>query len=200
STITQQVIRNVYNHPRTLKRKIIEIWFALRLENMLSKVEILEQYLNRVQFGNQTFGIESAARLYFDKPFKNLSLAEAAFLVGLPNAPSLKNPYRSIDLGVRRQQYILAKMKACGFISPEEYNNAISEPLRIVPVEKQFRAPHFVEMIKQEVCKAGFDNINEVHTTLDLHIQSSVEMIVKNNLQTLKSKNVTNAAAFGRLC
>jgi penicillin-binding protein 1C len=94
STITQQVIRNVYHHPRTLPYKLLEAWYAMRLERMMGKEEILEQYLNRAPYGNQLFGIQAASKYYFDKPSSDLTIAESAFLAALPNSPTLLNPYQ----------------------------------------------------------------------------------------------------------
>ena len=89
STLTQQVVKNIYHFPRNWLGKIVEMWHALRLEISLSKDEIITQYLNRIPYGNQTFGINAASRFYFDKPPSHLSLAEAAFLAGLPRGPSI---------------------------------------------------------------------------------------------------------------
>jgi membrane peptidoglycan carboxypeptidase len=120
STITQQVIRNVYHHPRTVFSKVIEAWYALRLERMMTKDQILEQYFNRAPYGNQLFGVEAASRQYFGKPASDLSLAEAAFVAALPNAPGAFNPYRGLDRALARQRSILRKLLAQGTVSRDE--------------------------------------------------------------------------------
>lgn len=193
STITQQVIRNIYHHPRTLPSKTLEAWYALRLERMMSKNEILEQYLNRVPFGNQLIGAEAASRFYFDKPARDLSLAEAAFLAGLPNAPSFLNPYSNPELARKRQQHILQAMARQGRISPEEYSRAAQQQIVLVPPDVNFRAPHLVEMAATEA--GQFPGTAVVHTTIDYPLQRSIEWLLKGHLKHLKSKNVTNAAA-----
>ncbi|MDI6792701.1 MAG: transglycosylase domain-containing protein [bacterium] len=110
STITQQLVRNLIPHPRTLLSKLIEMHQALRLEHTLTRSQILEQYLNRVSFGNQIFGIAAASNLYFGKGPTDLSLAESAFLAGLIQAPSLYNPYIHLDLAIKRQRHILKQV------------------------------------------------------------------------------------------
>jgi penicillin-binding protein 1C len=97
STITQQLVRSLYPGPRNIWTKTREAWLAMRLEHRLSKADILTQYLNRISYGNQAFGIEAASRLYFDKSPSQLSLAESAFLVAIPRSPSLLNPYRAFS-------------------------------------------------------------------------------------------------------
>jgi Membrane carboxypeptidase/penicillin-binding protein len=92
STITQQVIRNIYRFRRTIPAKIAEAWLAVRLEHTLSKGEILAQYLNRISYGRQAYGIEAASRFYFDKPALDLSPSEAAYLAALPARPDCSSP------------------------------------------------------------------------------------------------------------
>ena len=193
STITQQVIRNVYHHPRTLVSKVVEAWYALRLERMMSKNEILEQYLNRVPYGNQLTGAEAASRFYFDKPARDLSLAEAAFLAGLPNAPSFLNPYSNREQAQKREQRILQTMLEQEIISAEEYSRAAEQQIVVVPPEVNFRAPHVVEMAAAEAGR--FAAAVKVHTTIDYPLQQSVQWLLKGHLEQLKKKNVTNAAA-----
>ena len=193
STITQQVIRNIYHHPRTLPSKIIEAWYALRLERMMSKDEILEQYLNRVPYGNQLIGAEAASRFYFDKPARDLAPAEAAFLAALPNAPSFLNPYANSEPALKRQQHILRIMAEQGRISPDEYSRAAQQRIVLVPPDVNFRAPHLVEMAAAEAVQ--FPGTAVVRTTIDYPLERSIEWLLKGHLKQLKSKNVTNAAA-----
>ncbi|HET6271419.1 MAG TPA: penicillin-binding protein 1C [Bacteroidota bacterium] len=194
SSITQQVIRNVYRHPRSPGHKILEAWYALRLERMFSKNEILEQYLNRAPYGNQLFGIEAASRQYFGKPARDLTLAEAAFLSGLPNAPSLLNPYKNLPAAVDRQRLILKRMLDQGKIQEEEYHRALIQPLRIQPAEASFRAPHVAEMAARHVAEIPGAFI--VKTTIDYALQSNIEWLIKGHLRSLEKKNVTNASVI----
>jgi penicillin-binding protein 1C len=192
STITQQVIRNIYHHHRTLFSKMIEAWYALRLERMMTKGEILEQYLNRVPYGNQLFGAEAASRTYVGKPARDLSIAEAAFLAALPNAPTTFNPYRGLEHALARQRSILAKMLAQEMITADEYDRAVHQVLQVSPREISFRAPHAVEMVAREIGERS--GAASVRTTLDDALQQNVEWIVKKHLTSLQGKNVTNAA------
>lgn len=147
STITQQLVRNIYHSRRSLPAKVFEAWMAVRLEHTLSKDDILVQYLNRIPFGNQVYGVEAAARLYFAKPAGQLSLAEAAFLAGLPRSPSTLNPYRSFAAGKAKQESILRRMQKLGFIGKDELGRSLAERLVVVPDEVSFRAPHFCDYV-----------------------------------------------------
>ncbi|MEX2190380.1 MAG: penicillin-binding protein 1C [Bacteroidota bacterium] len=192
STITQQVIRNVYHHPRTLFSKIIEAWYALRLETMASKDEILEQYLNRVPYGNGLIGAEAAARHYFDKPVRDLSLAEAAFLAGLPNAPSSLNPYTYFQDAIRRQRFVLRAMATHGRITRAEEGRARQQPIVLVSPGTNFRAPHLVEMAAAR--SMAIQSATLVRTTIDYEIQKNIEWLVRGHLKQLQNKSVTNAS------
>ncbi len=194
STITQQVIRNVYHRPRTLGSKIEESWDALRLERVMSKEEILEQYLNRVPYGNQLIGIEAASRWYFGKPSNDLSAAESAFLAGLPNAPSTLNPYKNFFAAMRRQKGVLQRMFEQRLISRSEYDRAILQPVSLVPPEVSFKAPHAVEMVQRLI--RPLPDVGTVRTTIDYSLQNNIEYLVKGHLASLSRKNVTNAAVI----
>jgi penicillin-binding protein 1C len=196
STITQQVIRNVYHFPRTLPAKIHEAWLAVRLDHTLSKDEILVQYLNRISYGNQAYGIEAASRLYFDKPASFLSLAESAFLAALPRAPTLLNPYRNAASVKKRQEEILRKMHALGYIPKDELLRALEEPVRVLPPEEKFRAPHFCEAVLASIPADKKPAIAQIRTTLDGALQDRVEALIRTELVQVEKKGVTNAAAI----
>jgi penicillin-binding protein 1C len=196
STITQQVIRNIYHFRRDLPSKILEAWLAVRLDHSLSKDEILIQYLNRISYGNQAFGIEAAARLYFDKPAAFLSLAEAAFLAALPRAPTLLNPYRNFSGVKKRQEEILRRMNALGYVPIDELDRALDEPVLIQPADVKFRAPHFCETVLASIPAEKKPAISEIRTTLDGELQDRVEALIKTELAQLEKKGVTNAAAI----
>ncbi|MBI3006610.1 MAG: transglycosylase domain-containing protein, partial [Ignavibacteriales bacterium] len=153
---------------------------------------ILEQYVNRAPYGNQLFGVEAASRHYFQKPALNLSLAEAAFLVALPNAPSLLNPYQNFSGVLKRQRHVLQKVFQRGYASEEEYTRALLQPVRIVPPDINFRAPHAVEMA---VTKVQPDpGVSTIRTTIDYPLQQKLQLVVRNQLKQLAKKNVSNAA------
>ena len=192
STLTQQVIRNVYHHPRSLSHKLLEAWYALRLERMMSKNDVLEQYLNRAPYGNQLYGVEAAARWYFGKSANGLSLAESAFLAALPNSPSLLNPYQNAQSSRARQRIVLRRMLEQRMIGKEEFERAIDEPIHIIPPQASFRAPHAVELALQDL--KAYPRTALAETTLDYALQQEIHWIVNGHLATLKTKNVTNAA------
>ncbi|WP_456325634.1 penicillin-binding protein 1A [Desulfonauticus submarinus] len=127
STITQQIIKSLLLSPeRSYKRKLKEIILAYRLEKYLNKNEILTIYLNQIYLGHGAYGIEAAARTYFGKHAKDLNLAEAAMLAGLPKAPSKYNPYNHFELAKKRQRYVLKRLKELKWISKKQYDEALN--------------------------------------------------------------------------
>jgi penicillin-binding protein 1C len=193
STITQQLVRNIYRFPRSIPSKIVEAWLAVRLEHTLSKEEILIQYLNRIAYGRQAFGIEAAARFYFDKPAADLSLAEASYLASLPRAPgrvrlSLDEPIRSDG-----RKSVLRRMARLQMISPETMERTLREPLRPAAAARDFQAPHFVEFALAGLSDADRTGAAEIRTTLELPLQSKAEFVV--HLRSLEKKGLTNGAA-----
>jgi len=196
STISQQVVRNIEPRPRTLSAKVYEAWLAMRLERTVSKDEILAQYLNRVPYGNQAFGVDAAARLYFRKPPSDLSLAEAAFLAALPRAPSLSNPYHDPAPALRRQREIIAAMKRQGLVLPDEADRALAEPLAVSPPGESFRAPHFTTAVLGGLTAAERAGLAEIRTTLDAPLQEKAEALVRGHVERLVRGGVTNAAVI----
>lgn len=193
STITQQVIRNVYHQPRTLLAKSVEMWEALRLERMFSKEEILEQYLNRAPYGNQLFGVASASNWYFGKPVSDLSLAEAAFIASLPNAPSALNPYKNPRATRARQLEVLRRMQDQRMITKDEYDRACEQPVAAIPPEAHFRAPHVASMVEP---LGGAAEDGTLRTTIDYPLQEQIQWLIRGHLRKLAPKNVHNAAAI----
>ncbi len=194
STISQQLIRNIYHFPRNIFSKILEAWLALRLENTLSKNEILVQYLNRISYGNQAYGIEAAAQLYFDKSAEMLSLAESAFLAGIPRSPSILNPYSTPHLSLQRQRLILHQMFALGFVDLPKLNRSLNEQLKIIPDSKKFRAPHFCDFILGLYSNAEKQKMSFIRTTCDYTLQRKVEILAKNHISGLEDRGITNAS------
>ncbi|WP_066739397.1 transglycosylase domain-containing protein [Cupriavidus sp. D384] len=132
STITMQVARNFFlSRKKTYTRKLYEILLAYRIENALSKDEILELYLNKIYLGQGAYGFSEAADTYFGKPVDRLSLAECAMLAGLPKAPSANNPVVNPRRARQRQTYILLRMMELGRITRAQYDAALLEPLRL---------------------------------------------------------------------
>jgi penicillin-binding protein 1C len=194
STITQQVVRNLYRFRRTLAAKIAEAWLAVRLEHTLSKDEILVQYLNRIFFGNGTYGIEAASRLYFDKSAADLSSAEAATLIALPKAPSQLNPYRNPEAVAARRRSILERMAARDWLDPAAFERAWSEPVRFIPASFRFRAPHFCDHVLGSLPDGG-RTLSVLRTSLDLDVQEKVESLLRGHLAGMEKRGLTNAAA-----
>lgn len=133
STITQQVMKNfLLTSERSIERKVREIVLAYRVEQALSKEDILELYLNEIFFGQNSYGVAAAALTYFNKPLADLTLAEVAYLAGLPQKPVLLHPVRYRDEAIKRRNYVLGQMRLNGYISDEDYRQASAEPLKTV--------------------------------------------------------------------
>ena len=202
STITQQLIKTSLLSPeRTIRRKIREIILALFTEKIYIKDEILEMYLNQVPYGGAAYGIEQASLLYFDKSAKKLSLAEAAFLAGLPQAPSLYSPYLNPELSLNRKNTVLDQMYKQKYIDKKTYEKTKPEKLDIKPPKNIIKAPHFVFYVKKILEeKYGKETVEEgglkVTTTLDLDIQERAEKILKEELEKVKNLDVSNGAVL----
>lgn len=152
STITMQVARNVYlSSEKTFTRKIYEILLTFKLENLLSKDQILEIYMNQIFLGNRAYGFAAASEAYFGKPLKSVSIAEAAMLAGLPKAPSAYNPISNPKRARSRQLYIIERMQENGFISAEQATDAKKEELKIRsgPDSTRVHAEYVAEMARQ---------------------------------------------------
>ncbi|MBI2051889.1 penicillin-binding protein [Candidatus Roizmanbacteria bacterium] len=202
STITQQLIKSALLSPeRTIRRKIREIILALWTERIFTKNEILELYLNQVPYGGSSYGIEVASKTYFGKRAKDLKLHEAAFLAGLPQAPSLYSPYNNPALALRRRNEVLGKMLKQRYIDKTLYDKAAKEKLAVKPPTTDIKAPHFVFYVKSELERFfGAKTVEEgglrVITTLDLDIQQEAEKVLGDELEKVKNLNVSNGAVL----
>jgi len=179
-TITMQLARNtVLTSERTLRRKLKEVFLALRLEREFSKREILTLYLNRIFLGQRAYGVGAAAQVYFDKQPKELSLAEAALIAGLPRSPSLDNPVASVERARGRRAYVLRRMEETGKIDGEERGRAAAEPIiaRLHGPEVELEAPYIAEMARLEMTERFGDRaLTEgfrVTTTVDSRLQNA---------------------------
>lgn len=191
STISQQVVRTLFPHRRSIGGKIVEAWYALRLERMMDKNAILEQYLNSVSYGNNLCGVETAARFYFHKHAHDVSLAESAFLAALPNAPSMLDPYSHRPAAEKRQKIVLRRMLDQGIITEADFDRAVAQPLQLQPRQSVFRAPHVCDMIVRQYAPM---HAAIVTTTIDEALQEQILPIVSGYVRRLSKKNVTNAA------
>lgn len=204
STITQQLIKNVLLDPeerneRSLRRKAREVVLAYEISQRYSKDQILELYLNEIYFGNLSYGVGAAARNYFDKGLQDLSLAEAAVLAGLPQAPGAYNPLLHPQAALARQHEVLALMVNHGFIDQATADAARAEPVQFRAPRQTIRAPHFVwevldqvqELIGRETFLRGGLTIR---TTLDLEKQTLAEKAIADHRSALLAEQANNAA------
>ena len=196
STITQQLTRKVYKLPRTWWAKPVELLLAVRLEIALSKDEILEQYLNRMPYGNLTAGIEAAAQLYFAKPAAHLSLNEAVYLAGLPQSPTRYNPYRHPRAARTRHNNSLQLLHKRALIDSLQFDTMLRNAVEPLSASYNFRAPHFCDWVLRKLKNDNQLTGGEVRTSLDWEKQKSVELLAKSHVLQLESENVTNAAAI----
>lgn len=190
STISQQLVKITSPpKPRTLRNKIVEALTARKLELSWSKEEILTAYLNRLPYGNLLTGCRTAARGYFNKPLADLSLAECSLLAGLPNRPSYLNPHRHFEAAKKRQGWVLKRMLKTGNITHQEYQHALSQPLRLQAANAStFEAPHLVDLILATSVPPS-QQTAPVQTTIDLPLQHFIEQTIHNQLQQLEQKS-----------
>lgn len=199
STITQQVIKNsILVQEKTITRKIKEAILAFKLEQELTKDEILSHYLNESPYGGTIYGVEEASQSFFGKSASDVTLAEAAYLAALPQAPTRYSPYgNNFELLQGRKDRVLSNMLELGFITADEYNQAVAEDVHFLPqAATGIRAPHFVMYVREQLAKRyGEESLSErgfrVITTLDYSLQEEAERIVKE--KALYNKDAFNA-------
>lgn len=193
STITMQLVKLTADTERSFTGKLRQMVLAARLERQLDKKSILEHYLNRVYYGNGAWGAEQAARVYFDKSAHELSAGEAAMLAVFPRGPSYYDPFKHWGRAVQRRDHILDLMAKRGYLTAEQERLAIRAPLNVRYNASDFRAPHFVELVKERL-PPGFERGAVVETTLDWDLQRRVEVAVESHLHKLEARNVTQSA------
>ena len=194
STITQQLSKSIINRERNYINKFYEALDSIRLEKNLTKEEILTEYLNRIFFGNNCYGIGAAAELYFKKEVKDLNINESVILASIIKSGTKFNPYKYEERLHLRKIYVLAQMKNNNYIKEEEYNNYINENITIYTNREKniLKSPHFVMYIKDSLDKLKYSNITEVKTTLDYKMQKEASLVISNASQSLHSFNVRN--------
>ncbi len=198
STLTQQLVKRVYGRPHGLWSKPREIARALLLEEERDKDWILEQYLNRLPYGEPIVGVTRASELYFGKPVGELSVAEAAMLAGIPQAPSALDPRRHPSAARRRQRLVLSRMRDTGRIDEATYERALAEPLRLASREvRPFRAPRFTDAALRAWREARLERQGgRVRTALDWGLQREVERVLREAAEQHAGRGVTNAAGL----
>ncbi len=192
STITQQYAKNLFlDFDKTWKRKWDEMWYTIEIESHYSKDEILEGYLNTINYGGK-YGIETASKYYFGKSAKDLTLAEAAMLTGIPKSPSNYSPFVNLEKATQRQQMILKNMYDDGVISEAEYNKALDEELKFIGEEEEnelesvmYYQDAVIEELKslKEIPESFLETGGlKVYTSLDMDAQKELEETVKNTM------------------
>jgi penicillin-binding protein 1A len=191
STITQQLVRNLYiSNERTVQRKLTEACLAVKLDGEWTKQKILASYLNSVFYGNLAYGAEAAARTYFSKPARWLTLPEAALLAGLTQAPSVYDPVVDPARAIARRDDVLAAMLDEGMITPAQYRRAVRQRtprLRPGRLYQQIREPYFFSYVRDQLVKAyGAETVRfgglKVYTTIEPRWQQLAEQAIRSTL------------------
>ncbi|MBW1901799.1 MAG: PBP1A family penicillin-binding protein [Deltaproteobacteria bacterium] len=197
STITQQVTRSLLlrNTKRTYRRKAREAILSIQLERNFSKEAILSLYLNQIYLGHGAYGVEAAARTYYDKPAKDINLSEAAILAGLPQAPSRYSPVSHFDLAKDRQEYVLRRMLKEKYITREQFREALGAPVEIKAAsENTFeKTPYYTEHVRRYLLeKYGQELLYRgglsVHTSLNLNMQFAARDALNKGLTELDKR------------
>lgn len=190
STITQQLAKNFFLTPeRSIERKVKEAILALEIEQVLTKDEILELYLNKIYLGYRSYGVVAAAKTYFNKALKDLTLSEIAIIAGLPKAPSTMNPLYSVKRAEERRNIVLGRMLETRDITRDEYEKAKAEPIvaNYYGAALEFRADYVTEMVRQEIVKRYGENIAynkglKVYATVLSADQKAAQDALRDNL------------------
>jgi penicillin-binding protein 1C len=198
STIAMQTARLLHPTPRTIAGKVVQTLWALRLGAHLSRQEMLEQYLNRIQLGQGAVGVESGASLYFGTSAREVSVGQAATLAGLAHAPSADNPLISMRRARARRTLALARMRGAGVATESDVALAEQEPLLVASPSQIFLAPHFTTHVLASLGDAmatGARDNAALRTSLDYALQNDVELEVKRTVLDLRERGVEQAAA-----
>lgn len=198
STLTMQLVKNIFlSHERTYSRKLAEAVLAIRVEQIFSKDEILEMYLNNIYWGHNNYGAQTAAESYFNKPASQLNLAEAAMMAGLIQAPEAYSPFNDYKAAKERQAIVLARMQELGWITAEEKKAALNQKLAVgKPTSWQgSKLPYITDAVIQElnerfgretVLKGGM----RVQTTVDYDMQKTAEATIQRAYNTLRGRGL----------
>jgi len=190
STITQQLVKRATGREqRSWSRKLYEAVIAWKLERHWNKERMLAEYLNRSSYGNRRIGPEAAAHAYFDKSARDLTLSEAIFLAGLPQAPTRLNPWRHPEQANRKYARSLARLVELRFITRDQ-QSLLAEPPKIAHIDPPRLAPHFVDAVVAR--NPGL--CGKLRTTLDLDLQTTIERLVRSHLSALNRHDITQAA------
>lgn len=193
STVTQQLARNSFDlRERSIRRKIIEMFLAQRIEDNLPKEKIMELYLNRVYFGSGFYGIEAASTGYFGKPAKELTAGECAMLAGLLKSPNALSPWNNRTGAINVRNFVLTRMREMGFLNRKELATAMEAPLGVQRRRNPFKVSYAVDFIRQQAIAAlGYEQIMNggvrIDTTFDAKLQQSAEGAMIEQLDKIES-------------
>ena len=197
STITQQLARLFFlTREKKIIRKVKEVFLAFHIEELLTKDEILELYLNRIELGQRAFGVGAAAQVYFGKNIQDLTLSEIAIIAGLPQAPSVLNPVRSPSRARARRNIVLGRMLTMDFITKAQYDEAIQAPImsKLHGAQTTASAPYLAEMVRQEVVakygeEEAYSKGFQVFTTVVAKQQTRAVQAVQDNLHAYDERH-----------
>jgi penicillin-binding protein 1A len=198
STLTMQLVKNVFlSHKRTVSRKLAEAVLAVRVEQVFTKNEILEMYLNNIYWGHNNYGAQTAAQSYFNKPASRLTLAEAAMMAGLIQAPEVYSPFVNYKTAKDRQALVLQRMRELEWITPEEEKKAQNEPLKMgkPTAWQESKLPYITDAVVQELKERfGQETIRKggmrIQTTVDYDFQKMAEATVQRAYWGLRSRGI----------
>lgn len=194
STVTQQLARNSFDlKERSYRRKLLEMFVARRIEEHLTKEKIMELYLNRVYFGSGFYGVESAARGYFGKPAKDLTVGECAMLAGLLKSPNALSPWNNLKGAKKVRDFVLMRMREMHLITREEYQGALESSLSVRKRTNPNRVSYAIDLVRQQAIAAlGFDRaMNDgvrIHTTLDARLLQVAEKSLRSHLEAVEKR------------
>ena len=194
STVTQQLARNSFDlKERTYRRKLLEITLAHRIEERFSKEKIMELYLNRVYFGGGLYGAEAAARGYFGVPAAELSASQAAVLAGLLKSPNSLSPWTNVEASRANRDYVLKQMRDLGFLSRDEYQKSLAEPLEVRKRPDPVKQSYAIDHVRQQaIASLGYERAMNggfrIYTTLDLSMQKAAEEALRLRLDEVEQR------------
>jgi penicillin-binding protein 1A len=198
STITMQLVKNLFLTPeRSLSRKVAEAVLSLRLEQVFTKDQIFEMYLNQVYWGHNNYGVQTAAKSYFNKSASELNLAEAAMMAGLIQAPEVYSPFVNYQQAKERQSIVLDRMQRIGWATPQEVAEAKATPLKLGEITsfRASQAPYITDAVVQELksrfgAEAVLQGGMRVQTTIDLNLQRKAEETVRDGIASIRGQGV----------
>lgn len=204
STVTQQLARNSFDlRERSYRRKLLEMFVAQRIEEHLSKEKIMELYLNRVYFGSGFYGVEAAARGYFGKSAKDLSVGECAMLAGLLKSPNALSPWNNPKGAKKVRDFVLGRMREMRLISRDEYQNAVELNLSVRKRTNPNRVSYAIDLVRQQAIAAlGYDRaMNDgvrIQTTFDSKLQAAAERALRSQLEAVERQTGYNHQTFAQ--